>query len=42
MRVLKRAMDYRVANFDRSVVLSAAFLGAPEDSVRTLAKPSSC
>jgi NitT/TauT family transport system substrate-binding protein len=38
LRVIKRAMDYRVANFDRSVELSAAFLGVPEDAVRTLAK----
>ncbi len=37
-RVLKKAMDYRVANFERSIELSAAFLGAPIDAVRTLAK----
>lgn len=38
VRVLKKAMDYRVANFDRSVELSAAFLGAPRDAVMTIAK----
>ena len=31
-------MDYRVANFDRSVELSANFLGVPRDTVMTLAK----
>ena len=38
VRVLKRAMDWRVANFDRSVELSATFLGVPKDSVMVLAK----
>ena len=38
VRVLKRAMDWRAANFDRSVELSAAMLGAPVDSVRALAQ----
>jgi len=38
IRVLKRAMDYRVANFDRSVELSATFLGVPRDAVMTIAK----
>ncbi|MGI4945316.1 MAG: aliphatic sulfonate ABC transporter substrate-binding protein [Janthinobacterium lividum] len=38
VRVLKRAMDYRVANFDRSVELSATFLGVPRDAVMTIAK----
>ena len=37
VRVLKKAMDYRVANYDRSVELSAAFLGAPLESVRAVA-----
>ena len=37
VRVLKKAMDYRVANFDRSIELSAAFLGAPIDAIRTIA-----
>ena len=38
VRVLKRAMDYRAANVERSVELSAAMLGAPVDSVRALAQ----
>ncbi len=38
VRVLKRAMDYRAANVDRSVELSAAMLGAPVESVRALAR----
>ncbi len=38
VRVIKKAMDYRAANFDRSVELSAAFLGVPLDAVMTLAK----
>ena len=38
VRVLKRAMDYRAANVERSVELSAAMLGAPIDSVRALAQ----
>ena len=38
VRVLKKAMDYRVANFDRSVELSATFLGVPQDAVMTIAK----
>ncbi len=38
VRVLKRAMDYRIANVERSVELSAAMLGAPVDSVRALAQ----
>ena len=38
VRVLKRAMDYRVANVERSVELSATMLGAPVDSVRALAQ----
>ena len=38
VRVLKRAMDFRVANFERSVALSAAYLDQPIDSVRTIAK----
>ena len=38
VRVLKRAMDYRAANFDRSVTLSADFLGVPRDAVLTIAK----
>jgi NitT/TauT family transport system substrate-binding protein len=38
VRVIKRAMDYRIANFDRSVELSAAFLGMSQDAVMTLAK----
>ena len=37
VRVLKRAMDWRVANFDRSVELSAAMLGQPVDAVRSIA-----
>ncbi len=37
VRVLKRAMDWRVANFDRSVELSAAMLEQPVDSVRSIA-----
>ena len=37
VRVLKRAMDYRVANFDRSVELSAAMLQQPLDAVRSIA-----
>ena len=38
VRVLKRAMDWRVANFDRSVELSAKFLGMDNDAVMVLAK----
>ena len=38
VRVLKRAMDYRVANFERSVALSATFLGAPPDAVMAVAR----
>ena len=38
LRVLKRAMDWRVANFDRSVELSADFLGVPVETVRAVAK----
>ena len=38
VRVLKKAMDYRAANFDRSVELSATFLGVPRDAVMTIAK----
>lgn len=38
LRVIKQAMDYRAANFERSVELSAAFLGASVDAVRTLAR----
>ena len=38
VRVLKRAMDYRAANVEHSVELSAAMLGAPVDSVQALAK----
>ena len=38
VRVLKRAMDFRVANFDRSVELAAAFLDQPLESVRTIAR----
>ena len=37
VRVIKRAMDWRVANYDRSITLSAAYLGVPADAVRTLA-----
>jgi NitT/TauT family transport system substrate-binding protein len=37
LRVLKRAMDWRVANFDRSVELSADFLGIPVEAVRAVA-----
>ena len=37
VRVIKRAMDWRVANYDRSIELSAAYLGVPVDAVRTLA-----
>jgi NitT/TauT family transport system substrate-binding protein len=36
--VTRFAMDYRVANFDRSVDLSAAFLGVPRDAEMTIAK----
>ena len=38
VRVLKKAMDWRVANFDKSVELSAKFLGVPQDAVLTIAK----
>jgi NitT/TauT family transport system substrate-binding protein len=38
VRVIKKAMDYRAANFDRSVELSAAFLGVPREAVMTIAK----
>ncbi len=38
VRVLKRAMDYRAANFERSVALSATFLDAPPDAVMAVAK----
>ena len=38
VRVLKRAMDWRVANFDRSVELAAAMLNQPLDAVRAIAQ----
>ena len=37
VRVLKRAMDWRAANFDRSVELSAAYLGIAVEAVRAVA-----
>ncbi len=37
VRVLKKAMDYRAANFDRSIELSAAFLGVSVEAVRAVA-----
>ena len=37
VRVLKRAMDYRVANYDRSIELSAAMLNQPVENIRTIA-----
>ena len=37
VHVLKQAMDWRVANFDRSVELSADFLGVPVEAVRAVA-----
>ncbi len=38
VRVIKKAMDYRAANFERSVALSAAFLELPVDTVMAVAK----
>lgn len=38
VRVLKRSMDWRAANFERSVQLSADFLNLPVDPVRAVAK----
>jgi len=38
LRVLKKAMDYRAANLDRSIDLTAAFLGVPRPPLETVAK----
>ena len=38
LRVLKKAMDYRAANLDRSVELTAAFLGVPAGPLANVAK----
>lgn len=37
VRVLKRALDYRVANYDRSVELATAMLNQPAADVRAIA-----
>ncbi|HEX2556104.1 MAG TPA: aliphatic sulfonate ABC transporter substrate-binding protein [Microvirga sp.] len=38
LRVLKKAMDYRAANLDRSVELTSAFLGVPAAPLANVAK----
>lgn len=37
LRVLKKAMDYRVANLEQTIDLTAAFLGAPRDALANVA-----
>lgn len=38
IRVMKKAMDYRAANLDRSIALTIAFLGAPAQAVENVAR----
>lgn len=38
LKVMKKAMDYRVANLDRTIELTTAFLKAPADATAKVAK----
>ena len=38
LRVMKKAMDYRVANLDRSIELTTAFLNAPKEVTEKVAR----
>ena len=38
VRVMKKAIDYRVANLDRAIELTIAYLHAPADAISTVAK----
>ena len=38
VRVLKRAMDWRIANLERSIDLSAALVGIPREALVAVAK----
>ncbi len=38
LRVMKKAMDYRVANLDHSIEITTAFLNAPADAVAKVAR----
>lgn len=38
LKVMKKAMDYRIQNFDRSVELTIAYLKAPADATTNVAK----
>ena len=38
LRVMKKAMDYRVANLDRSIELTTAFLNAPKEVTDKVAR----
>jgi NitT/TauT family transport system substrate-binding protein len=38
LKVMKKAMDYRIANLDRSIELTTAFLKAPAEATAKVAK----
>ena len=38
VRVMKKAMDYRIANLDRSIEITTAFLNAPAEATAKVAK----
>lgn len=38
LRVMKKAMDYRIANLDRSIQITTAFLNAPADVTEKVAR----
>lgn len=38
LRVMKKAMDYRIANLDRSIQITTAFLNAPAEAVDKVAR----
>ncbi|CDN51497.1 Aliphatic sulfonates family ABC transporter, substrate-binding protein (plasmid) [Neorhizobium galegae bv. orientalis str. HAMBI 540] len=38
LRVMKKAMDYRAANIDRSIQITTAFLNAPADATEKVAR----
>jgi NitT/TauT family transport system substrate-binding protein len=38
LRVMKKAMDYRVANLDRSIEITTAFLNAPAEATNKVAR----
>ncbi|MCC2614234.1 aliphatic sulfonate ABC transporter substrate-binding protein [Rhizobium petrolearium] len=38
LRVMKKAMDYRAANLDRSIQITTAFLNAPADATEKVAR----